>query len=110
MTYEPNTIIKFCEMAGHKRTLYGIILEQLNENCLTILDESEPTTYYQRFFAHNDPNNIEVLEKVDSVRKLPEDTPKQEYFKKFVKFYLKLGEKRKKEFIDIIHSEYLLRL
>ena len=103
MKYKSNTLIRYQETSGYKRNLYALIIKQLNESCLLVLNEAEPTRPYQVYLDEKtDPNYIKILESVESIKKIPQDTPKQEYFKKVVKFYQKLDGRKWASFLDIL--------
>ncbi len=74
MQYSPGTIIKYKEEIGFKRTLYGIVLEQLNENCVNIISELKNERIISLFLNSKISSEYVTIEKIlDSYKEIPEN-------------------------------------
>lgn len=100
--YEELSIIKYREMGGLKRTLYGLITEVLNENCLGIMEANYPFSIYHKFLDPKTTSTpIEIIKELDSLKEIPEgknigiDTEK-EMFKKLVNLYRNADKRGRK--------------
>ncbi|MGV8086191.1 MAG: hypothetical protein ACP5N1_01040 [Candidatus Woesearchaeota archaeon] len=72
MKYLPGTIIRYTEKDGYKRTLYGIVTEQLNPSCVNILTELKNEPIIGLFLDPKTSTNTVTIDKIlDSYRDIP---------------------------------------
>lgn len=83
MKYACGDIIQYKENLGFQRNLYGIVLEQLNKNCISIFSEGHLDSHPDgvQFFlgADGDSNYIKITKVVSSYKDIPKNSFVHQY-------------------------------
>lgn len=89
MEYLPGTIIRYTERYGYKRTLYGIVSEQLNPSCVNIFTELKNEPIIGLFLDPKTSTQTVTIDKIlDSYKDIP-DTEDDGYSFSEERWYLR---------------------
>jgi len=107
--YEKLSIIKYKELGGLKRTLYGMITGKLNDNCWEIMEGFYPFKINDRFLdPKTDTDSIKIIQKFESIDGILDSERsgliEKDMFKKIVRLYRNSDEKDRETIRDLIFN------
>lgn len=106
MELKQGTIIHFQEAQGYKRSLYGIVMEQLNTDSINIFSEISSEGIVTRFLNSDASSHyINIYEVLNSYKDIPSpygSSKSRLYFKKLAKLSNDSPKSLFKDFIDLL--------